>query len=285
MAKAKITAKIMEEGLKKNWTTVEFCEALSISEEELFEIINKSFSSRAAQAYIRKLKKNVKKPVPKKNGKTTFFINSSDLKADVPVSTSSHEVSKVSQKDCAVEDLTADDIQADIESLNGILIKLESEKKDVIAENNSLKEQLQKNISEFTELRSKMQSLIDVSNNIQDKISSNLQRIEKFKEDIASAIVGRENLERHLKELQRITLLLNDDGAIEPEIEVPYTWEGIYQQLFDGSLGYNEVIDQLTRAQIKQIAKVMAYVSTLDVPYEYVADNAEVEHLLDSLLS
>ena len=276
----KLNAKFMEEGLKKNWTTVEFCESLNMTEEELISNINKAFTSRAATNYLRKLKKNVKKPLTKKSSKTTFVLEPTDLKETISTATDSQDNLKVTPK-ISTEELTAEEIQADIQSLNQMIISFESTKKDILSENSVLKEQLQEKITEFAELRSKMQSLIDVSNNIKDQISSNLKKVDKIKEDISSLLEGRKNLEIALKELQKVTLLLNDDGSIEPDIEIPDSWENVYQHLFKGTMGYNDLIDQLTRAQIKQIAKVISYSANTDMPYEYITDNAVVEQLLN----
>ena len=223
----KLNAKFMEEGLKKNWTTVEFCESLNMTEEELISNINKAFTSRAATNYLRKLKKNVKKPLTKKSSKTTFVLEPTDLKETISTATDSQDNLKVTPK-ISTEELTAEEIQADIQSLNQMIISFESTKKDILSENSVLKEQLQEKITEFAELRSKMQSLIDVSNNIKDQISSNLKKVDKIKEDISSLLEGRKNLEIALKELQKVTLLLNDDGSIEPDIEIPDSWENVY---------------------------------------------------------
>ena len=280
MGNTKLTAKLMEEGLKHGWTSVEFCESLQMDTNQFIAAVEKNFSSRAASSYLRKLKKNEKKPIMTKKGsgsttskKNTFILDPATMDT-VPV---------VPKK---VEP-TLEDLQADLDSINKMLINLETSRKDLVSKNSDLRNKIDANIFELKDLRSQFQSLAAETENLQDIIEHNLEKISSINENISSVSAGKEILIQKIKDLQKVTILLNDDGTIESEksqLEIPDTWEDIYQQLFSGELGHNDIIDQLTRGQIKQAAKVIAFVRNLDVSYEYISDNAAVQQLLDTLL-
>ena len=289
----KLNAKTMEEKLKSGWTEFELCEFFNIeSKDELLAAIKKAFSKRAADEYIRRLKKNHKKPI--KKGGQTFILEPGTLDV-VSALPSVAEVSKpvISKSSVAktfvsepskAQAVTIEDLQADLKGLNEKIMSLETSRKDLISENRSHKEELSKKFQELKELRSKIESIMTLSQNIEAKISSNNDEIAKINLEKTELVDKRTSLVDQISELQKVTLLLNDDGSIEPEIDVPKSWENIYQNLFDGDFGYNDLIDQLTRAQIKQVAKVLAYVSSLEYSYEYISDNSNVEQILDALL-
>ena len=275
----KLTAKVMEEGLKHGWTVLEFCDSLNIdSEEQLLSSIEKTFSAKAASSYIRKLKKNEKKPIMIKKGanKTTFIINPAPEKYQEPVVEDKKEPSK--------ED-SLNNLESDLKKINKQIIAFETSRKDLLSENSTLKSQISKKLSELKELRSKIQAVIDTTTNIQNKISQNQKKISELNEKINSMESEKDAMEEKIRDLQKVTILLNEDGTIEPELDIPDVWENIYQNLFSGDFGYNDLIDQLTRAQIKQIAKIIAYVKKTEYPYEYITDNVIVEQLLKSFLS
>ena len=168
-----------------------------------------------------------------------------------------------------------------------MLINFETSRKDLVSKNSDLRNKIDANIFELKDLRSQFQSLAAETENLQDIIEHNLERISSINENISSVSAGKETLIQKIKDLQKVTILLNDDGTIEVEnytLEIPDTWESIYQQLFNGEYGHNDIIDQLTRGQIKQAAKVIAFIKNLDVSYEYISDNPAIQELLDTLL-
>jgi len=58
--KITLTAKLLEEKLKKGWGTIDFSEHLEMSVEEFKQILEKTFEGVAGKKYGRRLKKNDK---------------------------------------------------------------------------------------------------------------------------------------------------------------------------------------------------------------------------------
>ena len=75
----KITAKLLEEKLKKSWGTLNFANYLGITEQEFMRNLDKTFHGPVAQSYKRRIKnnnKNIKQQLNRRasSKKTTCFI-------------------------------------------------------------------------------------------------------------------------------------------------------------------------------------------------------------------
>ena len=75
----KITAKLLEEKLKKGWGALNFANYLGITEQEFMRNLDKTFHGPVAQSYKRRIKnnnKNIKQQLNRRasSKKTTCFI-------------------------------------------------------------------------------------------------------------------------------------------------------------------------------------------------------------------
>ena len=288
----KLTAKMMEEGLKHGWTCLEFCDSLNLKKDQLISSIEKTFSSRAASSYIRKMKKNEKKPLTKKDEKIFFIdpvkVSDSESKHEpnfvTEIIESKTDVQEKTANTVDKSDLTLEDLQDAFGKINGQIAEFEKKKKDLNSENSLFRKRLLDKMQQMKDIKKQFKNVCKEAAEIQQLINNNNVEISALTENISKHTTKREKITEQIKEIQKVTILLGDDGSIEPELDIPDSWQEKYQQLLSEDIGYDDIIDKLTRAQIKQVAMVLSAIEKLEFSYEYISDSPSVIKLLDSIL-
>lgn len=153
--KPTLTAKLMNEKLKRNWGTAQFTEYLQMTEEDFKKILDDTFEGPAGESFRRRLKKNDKKieqqlrrravsvkTLEEKSVEETESDNAADT-AD------SSEVGNNEEDDMDV----LEKLQIEEEFYRNYLISLENDNKSAVAERKQLFEVLAKFREKMLELK------------------------------------------------------------------------------------------------------------------------------------
>ena len=281
-----ISAKFMEEKLTEGWSTKDFCDKLELSEEEFDSLMEKAFAQRAKAAYCRRLSKNDK--LRKKHIKNS--ANRSPVVVENNTVLSSPENAEV----------TSNEMPDTLEGMIELSNKLLSE----IAEKEKLRKSLYEGCTvgknkllaykaDLEVMQRKVQELIALTIQTKESIVEIKDEVSKINSSIRDLKKHKSQIDGKIKELQTISILLYEDGNIgvvtgkfDPNTDIPENWMEYFQKLFDGEFGCDEILDSLTRAQIKQVSKIKALLDEKknDIPYQFIAENENVQAVIDELL-
>ena len=282
-----ITPDYIQIKLKQGWTMQDFCNDLGMSEEAILSFMNKHSNNRTYGTFSRQVKQN-EQLAEKKRRNDEKKINSHHCSEDVEETqvTSSTEsdttnsvfestVQEVTQKEVEIDPITAE-----IDSLyNKIKIK-ESE----LASKNSLKSQLatehenlslkivrmQSNIERLSkELEMEKQNLSKATQ--RDKVVMN--HATTVDKDISRLLSTIGNFKTRIKELQKISISVSEDGeiSINKPIEIPDSWKVLYPKLLADS-----IVENITVKQVQQLSKLLVLHEKLQKEgayFEFIFEN------------
>ena len=308
-----LNAKVMNEGLKKGWSTSDFATDLGVSQDEFIVLLKKTFESRPLAGFMRKLAKNAS---AKKKGKKPCSTNT---KADADSALESNAISEaetadindackpedvsscISEEDSIIEDvdsciadvnetlipsITVAQIDAEIEdasirlrNLEAELVQLHSARKDNLTKLSEQESWLDKIL---TELKNHQKEAEEVA----EEINLQNEAIIKKKEEKNILVQKLSLAKQKLSALQKISILACTPD--ETTIESGLTDDSLPKYSFDYEEDkFNEILssgdaEELTIREVKFVASLIKYCQNLlriGREFEILFENENIERI------
>ena len=267
-----VTAKYLEEKLKKGQRMEDLTSELDTSEEEIITHIKNNFSDRVAKNYIRRLKS--KKPSNKKKAE-----KDKEVKPEVMESNTGETESKSPKTELEL-------LLEKEEQMSNEICEKEVMHANIISRRSGLKNKLREQYSQIKELEQKISEILrdfnanaDLSNSLGDEMRS-------LSAQIAEKRTQLDAVRSEIDSLKKISIFVYSNGEIEFENQGsfdPTIDSSKISELF-GTLVQNEVAECLTIKSIKQLAKVLVIVEKLqaeNLKFEITFDETTMKEVFD----
>lgn len=270
-----LTAKVIRSKVSDNWTTERFLSEYGITREEFDKKIQEVFPiKRGRDEALRGLKQNDKRmdrgknDVRKRSGKNSSAKNDATLKIPTAASeeTAENPEIKVAKKDqiAFLRDCVA--------KTEKIIADINADKERIVARKNekiASKEELTRKVFELE--RSLKATTFDLNETSKD-IDAADEKIAVFDAKIAEKEAKKAEFEAEIRSLTRLAIFAFKEGEVEvvsesdETIEIPENWEKVYENLSksaDIPAQLDELLEDMTRKQIKQLAKLVALINAI----------------------
>lgn len=271
--KPTLTAKLMNEKLKRNWGTAQFTEYLQMTEEDFKKILDDTFEGPAGESFRRRLKKNDKK-IEQQLRRRAVSVKTleeksveeteSDNAADTADSTEENDDIAILEK-----------LQREEEFYRNYLISLENDHKAAVSERKQLFENLGLFRTKMLELRKEIEECQRKAQSYtiqQDQISAKLEKINQDKAETKNQI---SEIQQRINQLQKIEIFV-DNGQIEivpADYEIPDGWKELRGDWLD-----DERFESLTLIELSILAKAVLLAKAIS------ADGRKSTFVFDSAL-
>lgn len=267
---SKLNAKLLEEKLKRGWTSSNFAQYLECTDEDFLDAIKKTFRPKIASRIIARLKQNEKR----------CQRTSHPVDTDIQFKSENEVISletELSNKDI-LENLLKEEEILRQKIIDGELITKEIRKKITLF---------------YKDLRSHKERLLEIKGEVQlhtadiEKIVSELTCLSSKLEKTNLTISGyRHELGRIIEEiasLKKVYIYVYDDGEIEIENAKPvYTgWENKFKEMID----FPE-FESLSIKQLKLLAKVVVFIQHLkdqQLEFEITFESKSLQEIYQKL--
>ena len=269
----KINGKIMEEKLKRGWTTDRFANKFQVTEEEFLEALQKIFSPKAYAGMINRLRKNEKRfgkdtvAAPEKKSEEAPTLETPSTSLDDSDESNELELLKIKKKNLE-------------ESLHDMELKHKSlveERLSIRKSISKFEDKLSKLKSQIAEYRTELESLFLQHNDKYQMMQAVNSEISETKEAIA-------NLNKEIETMSRITVYVYTSGEFEFDSSVNVNisdWKTFYDKLI-----INDKLECLTIKEIKTLAKCFTYIDYFEkqnITYEIIFENEILENCFKSI--
>ncbi len=280
----KLNAKSLEVLIKRKLGSAEIAEEFGVPEEKLPDLIHQVINNVvAADSYIRKISKNDSRKKREKRGKDM------GEETTVPVETEVTEVDNPDFEECEMaseETYSLDELKKLEQEQRYHTAEQEVRVKETIQEYRGILTAVTEKVKEVAELTKK----INEAKGFVDKLETDAILILE-KHDAELDLLHQE--QSKLKEIQdeimkrtKVVLLVYEDGTIGVEgpfgeDELFINWKESMSEIMEE---YDEVVENLTLKQIKQIAKLISVPYSADYTYEFSFDSEEMESIFKTLV-
>lgn len=270
--KKSITVDYLQHKLDLGWAVQEFCEDLGVSEEFLWDFLNKNSKIKAYASCRKQLNQN-EQMAKKKRRNEERKANASVLaentieEAKISYDTTQNDSSTISDsaplasifQPTIIEE--ADPVDIEIEYLTSQLKKEESKLADkntlrekLVAESESLNHKIENATTYVSKLEAELQEEKHVLNSLRSRSKVNTNHLASIDKDILSIEESQKSLKAKIRELQKISVFVYENGEITfgKNVKLPESWQKLYQQLLTDSL-----IENITVKQVQQLAKLI----------------------------
>ena len=261
-----LTSKIMEEKLKIGWTEEDFANHFQIPIESFSESVRKTFSQRACKDFFNRLYKNQKvKEKHMKNAKKRKKIPDTQNKEESIISLELLKNEEEKQKE--------------------LLCQLEGKHQELVSRRMNAMSILKNKKADLLELKkivakhqSEIEKIIQEVNDISKQMNKKLEEIHASEENL-------ENIKKSIKKQQVIEIFAYENGSIEAEGVVFEVNSENWKEAFNDMIA-DEEMGNLTINQIKQLAKLREYTSSLEaeeIKYNITFESEESEKVFQKI--
>lgn len=267
-----ITPKKMEVYLKMHYSSDSIAREFGITESDLDYELRKIYGSKAYEDIQKRLRANNKKA--KKLRKPKHDESNIIVFAEAETTTATEEnISKPSKEDILVE----------IGKKKARIIELEQEHLKSSSRRKEIKNSLVNKKQELLTLQKQVQSIQkEVSKMLKDYTSEE-EAMQKITAEINQHKDELSSLEEQYEELCMVSIFAYSNGSIEVDDclleEDPEGWIEIYQKFYG-----KDFLDNLTGAQVKQLAKILSYTKTLEHKFEICFESEEAQKVYENLV-
>lgn len=267
------SAKVMEEKLKRGWTTSDFSNHFQCSESEFIAHMQKTLSPPAFRGMSARLKRNEKhKPTPK-----TESTNTSPKAVKVVPEVQKVEETPVDNIPSASETLEA--LEAKKEAIEAILNEMELKHKALCSDRLDIRRVL----SEYRERLVKLQQEVHLCQtditSLVEQLDEKQVSMQELNTSIANERAKLAEVNAKIDILQRVVIFAYTSGSIDIEapfeIEIPDDWKNKLNDLITC-----DDAGSLTLNQLRSTAKLLTLTQFLDSQnwkYDIAFDNDEME--------
>lgn len=259
-----VTGKKIYVYLKQGYNIDDFTEYFDCTEEEFYDFLRKNFTKPSFNKIIANIEKNSKKKNNNKKSssksnciyeETELIIPTLDPTLEEPLSEVQPSVT-VSSEEKKLQHLKDEE-----KVLQNEIISKENEHKNLITKRRELFKKLENQHSLLLQLREtikqrqkEVEKISNDLNTLSDEIASVNFSISNGRKDLL-------DIQKQIKDLEKISLFIYENGEIDTDnflIDIPETWNDVFENILR-----NEVVENLSIKQIKQIAKLIVLTSIL----------------------
>lgn len=245
-----VTGKYLEEKLKKGCRLPFFVKSLGTTEEELFEYIDKNFSSKAARSYKKRLKS--KGNQQKKSKKKAKEVKTEMIK--------NVQIEEVNTPKTRLEQLLEEE-----QKLSDLVCEKESKHSDLISKRANLKNQLVDQRKQVQEIAKKCLQVQQAFEETLKQWNSIGDEMKELSTSISEKRTSLEEIRSEIDSLKKISIFVytnceiefENHGDFDPTVDSEKVAE-IFNVLVQ-----NDAAECLTIKSIKQLAKILAIVEKL----------------------
>lgn len=277
----KIDGKFMHETTKKGWVIQDYLNHFDVSEKDFFDCLKKTFSKKAFQRIVRRLKSNQKQQKQQRQQKQQNTSSPSVTPVlPIPSDTSTDTEEKTTQSSIEV-------LEDEEKVLSDLLCKKESERVRLISERNKLKKVFisQRSIL-FTLVRQLEDSQTIVNNSYQEYLKTS-SAIDNINDEISKAQKTLESIREEIQELKKVSIFVYENGEIEIDnTDISLLTDSAEETKLFNDLLHNELVECLTVKQIRQLSRVIIVVkSILDsgLKYELTFESSSLEEVYQQI--
>ena len=277
----RINGKKMEVEIKNGTTMEEFLEKYDCSRDEFLEYLQKNFSENARNSMLRSIAKNSKK-IKKQSKKEQQLINEKNEENENQIC----EVTMQVEEDVTVNN-NHDDLQEMKEKEKNVELQIyeqEKEHQKSLSKRKCLFEQLRIQKEKMICLKKIIEKRQMEVENISKEINEVTNKISTEKEEIFNNKQILEEIRDYIKNLEKISIFVYENGEIEIENSELPELSG-YEDTFD-SLIHNNFVENLSLKQIRQLAKLIVLEKQLEKEgkeYELTIENKMLEETLKTM--
>ena len=249
-----ITGKKFEIELKHGATLEDFLEEYDCMREEFIEYLEKNFREKARNSMLRYMNKNSKKPKQfsgkssKSTSKGNIVIKHIEEKPTIKKEKTTNNCAE-NQIEPTLEELKEKEryISSEVHKQNEFCKELELTKKGFL-------DNLEETNKTLLETRKRIVK-------IQKDIKNTSGQIDEVKKEITSKKKILKEIKQKIKTLQKVSLFVYMNGDIE-NFDIPEKEQTGCDKYFDDLLK-NEVVEELSIKQIRQLAKLLVLLELL----------------------
>lgn len=281
-----LTAKDIEEKIKKNFGMTEFAEYCCCEESDIEKHLSTVTSNkRAIKYWMNRMKQNQKrndkhrKNAVIKSHNDQLFIKEGEIMSNS--NEAAKETSERSEK--SVEDEVLE-LKCKEQDLTEQILTLEAERKRLNQQNLELKKRRLKGKQELEELQSKLKNVLEECERDYNEYQRICSNREKVNSEISSKLDERERVRTEISEKEVINVFVYDSGEIEVN-EVPYVVEK-WQESFHKIIDRTE-LEPLSLGQVKILSKALTLRQSSEKAQklQFVFESESVDEVFKKLCS
>lgn len=283
-----LTAKDVEEKIKKNFGITEFAEYCCCEKSEIEKHLSTVTSNkRAIKYWMNRMKQNQKrndkhrKNAVSKSHNDQLFIKEGEIMSKI-----SNEVAKetIERSEKSVEDEVLE-LKCKEQDLTEQILTLEAERKRLNQQNLELKKRRLKGKQELEELQSKLKNVLEECERDYNEYQRICSNREKVNSEISSKLDERERVRAEISEKEVINVFVYDSGEIEVN-KVPYVVDEKWQESFHKIIDRTE-LEPLSLGQVKILSKALTLRQSSEKAQklQFVFESESVDEVFKKLCS
>lgn len=290
--KRTITVDYLQRKLDLGWAVQEFCEDLGVTEDFLWDFLNKNSKHKSFATCRKHLTQN-EQIAKKKRRNEERKANSPVLMEEDTIEEVENTCAVVQDNNSAVQDSATpisisppaiveeiDPTDIEIEALTA---KLNNEgnkladkvslREKLIAESESLKQKIENATNYINKLEVDLQEEKHVLSSLKGRFTVNTNHLTSVDKEILLITESQMNLKAKIKELQKISVFVCENGEITfgKKVKLPDSWQKLYQKLLTDSL-----VENITVKQVQQLAKLIVLYEMFEKEgtyFEFIFEN------------
>lgn len=278
----RLSAKLMQEKLKKGWTMVDFANYFECSSEDDFQkLLEKTFSKPGVREMLARLKKNEK--LPRKVSKEMVVTYPDTFDSSDEITISEEQCTDIVSDNVYSE--TLEDLNLQREDIQSSLNVLELSHKSLVSDRAIIRKKIDDHKETLKELNKKVivckTDLMNLISELEEKFSM----MQKLDESISRKRDDLSEINAKIEKAKSITILVFNSGDIEIDasfsVEIP---EANTETV--GKIISDEQAENLTLKQIKSISRLIVLIQKLkqqDLNFELLFDETIMEELFNKI--
>lgn len=275
----RVTGKKISVKLKYGYTIDDFIRDFDCTKEEFIKFLQKNFEKTSCNRILAEAEKNYKKKNCNKKSSSLISENSvytenkliTTVFDDVLVEQQSETQDNVSEEQLSETQLTSSslieeerlqNLKDEEKILRDSIISKENEHKNLIAKRKQLFKKLETQRSMMLQLRKTIEQRKKEVEEISAELISLSDEIVSVNSFLSTERTDLLNIQNKIKELEKISVFIYENGEIDTDnflIDIPETWNDVFENILR-----NEVVENLSIKQIKQIAKLIVLTGILN---------------------
>ena len=266
------SAKVMEEKLKRGWTTSDFAKHFECSENQFILHMQKTLSPPAFRGMSARLKRNEKHKTPKTTEATTTITKATKIVSEVKKA----EETQVDNTPSATETLEA--LETQKEAIEGILNEMELKHKALCSDRLDIRRVIAEYRERLVDLETQIRDCKNDVASLVEELDSKLASMQELNTSIAQKRTELAEVSAKIDTIKTIVIYAYSNGNIDIEapfeIEIP-EWKNKLNDLI-----VCDAAGSLTLNQLRAIAKALTLAQFMDSQnwkYDIAFDNEEME--------
>lgn len=262
-----VTGKKISVKLKYGYTLDDFTRIYNCTEEEFDTFLQKNFEKSAYNKIQTEMGKNSKRKNNNKKSSSKSNCTYTDEELTVPAfDTSSEKQLSEPQFPVPVSSLSKEEklqhLKDDEKILRNELISKEIKHKNLITQKKELFKKLEIQRSLMLQLRKTIEQRQKEVEKISNDLETLYDEIASLNSSISNERKDLLDIQKQIKDLEKISLFIYENGEIDTDnfvIDIPDNWNEVFENILR-----NEVVEDLSIKQIKQLAKLIVLTGILN---------------------